>query len=407
MNRYRVFSQKCIALLMILMCVLSGCAGPVKSGFSNREPDRSEAGLIRDYKDDPNISKQNKAVIRVGAFRGEDYSYWNEELKSMARELYQAGTITGYQARNYPDMDETWEALCKSTGLNVRGRLEFVPEYLFTYDRMDDSQLEDMLAIDDIDLMLTFGTAAGRFLTDNADKIGYDYMVFGASNTVASGIVKSETERFNDHSFALVDTTENERMIRAIYDIYPFKNIGVVYEDNEDAYLYSGVSDLDRLSSELGFTVYKECVDEATEDATEEVKEKHYEELAEAYESFIPKIDMLFVSTGSIVDNDRIKTVLKDMYANGIITVTQESEEQCEAGCLMYFMVADAEDDGVFMAQTMEEYCAGVPITELEQVFITEPKLFLNYETIKKTGIKLPMKAYMIADTIYTAEGIR
>jgi ABC-type uncharacterized transport system substrate-binding protein len=116
---------------------------------------------------------------------------------------------------------------------------------------------------------------------------------------------------------------------------------------------------------------------------------------------------MMFVSTGSIVDNDRIEALHEGMYERGIITVTQESEEQCEAGCLMYYMVANAEDDGVFMAQTMERYCAGVPITELEQVFIAEPKLFLNYETIKKTGIKLPMKAYMTAETIYTAEGVR
>ena len=407
MNGCRKFSQKCIVLLTVLTCILSGCAGIIPGGPGAAEKDQSQVSLIRDYKDDPDISKQEKAVIRVGAFRGEDYSYWNDELKSMASILYQNGTISGYQPRNYPDMDETWEALSESTGLGAGGRLEFVPEYLFTYDHMNALELDEMLKLDDIDLMLTFGTASGRFLTDNADKIGYDYMVFGATNTVASGIVKSETERFNDHSFALVDTTETERMIRAVYDICPFENIGVVYEDNQDAYIYSGVGDLDRLSSELGFTVHKECVDEAKEDASEEERDKHYEELTAAYERLMPVIDTLFVSTGSIVDNDRIEALLEGMYEHGIITVTQESEDQCESGCMMYFMVANAEDDGVFMAQTMEEYCAGVPITELEQVFITEPKLFLNYETIKKTGTKLTMKAYMTADTIYTAEGVR
>ena len=407
LGKLQLFSKKCICVLIAISCILSGCSGSVRGIISNNTGSPSPAGLITDYKDDPNISKQEKAVIRVGVFRGEDYSYWNDELKSMASELYQNGVITGYQARNYPNMDETWDALCKCAGLSVRGRLEFVPEYLFTYDRMNALELSDMLAIDDIDLMLTFGTAAGRFLTDNADKIGYDYMVFGATNTVASGIVKSETERFNDHSFALVDTTETERLIRAVYDICPFENIGVVYEDNQDAYIYSGVGDLDRLSSELGFTVHKECVDEAKEDASEEERDKHYEELTAAYERLMPVIDTLFVSTGSIVDNDSIEALLEGMYEHGIITVTQESEEQCESGCMMYFMVTNAEDDGVFMAQTMEEYYAGVPITELEQVFITEPKLFLNYEAIKKTGTKLPMKAYMTADTIYTAEGVR
>lgn len=388
----------CIALIFTMM--LSGCASPVK-GYDRTGGPRGEADLIKGYDESADAGTQEKRVVRIGVFRGEDYWYWNDELKFMAEELSGNGILSEYQSKNYPSMDETWEALCESVGVTSRARLEFIPEYYFTYNIMSEKELDEMLAIDDLDLMLTFGTVAGKFMTANADRISYDYMVYGATNTVASGIVKSETERFNDHAFALVDTTENERIIRAVHDIYPFKSIGVVYEDTDEARIYSGVEDLYRLKDELGFKIYEEHVDEAGDygDA-----EPHYTALAEAYERLIPNIDALFVTTGTIEDYERTEELLGNVMDAGIVTITQESEEQCELGCLMFFKVTAAEDDGIFMAKTLAEYSDGTPITKLEQVFICEPKLFLNYDTIKRTGIKLPMKAYMAADTIYSSE---
>ena len=321
----------------------------------------------------------------------------------MGAQLLHNRLITGYQARNYETMEDTWEALVSSVGLASRGRLEFVGDAFYTLDQMSDADIEAMLDRDDIDLMLTFGTASGKVMSGNADRIAYDFMVYGATNTVNSGIVKSETERYSDNAFAQVDIDETRRTMQAAYDLFHFQNVGVVYEDNEDAYIYSGIDVLDEMAETYGFTVHKVFVDES---AGPDDDERFYSELKAAYASLLPKIDTMIITTSTIED-DKIPELIEDFIDAGIVTITQESEEECRMGALMFLMVASAEEDGMFMAQTIGDYCLGTPISELPMVYASQPKLYLNYETIKRTGVRIPMKAYMIADTIYTKEDMQ
>ncbi|MCR5594297.1 MAG: hypothetical protein K6G12_00460 [Lachnospiraceae bacterium] len=380
-----------IACCVIMAGTLFGCALQ-KTG--NDDPSQ---GM---FAEDPNISKQSKDIIRVGCFKAEEYDYWNDELKAMGAELYNNRVISNYQARNYDDMEQTWEALSKSACLMNKGRLVFAPDCIYTMNEMEDADLKAMLESKEIDLMLTFGTEAGKYLTENADKIGYDYMVFGAANTVASGILKSETERYNDRSFAQIDTGETRRPIEAAYDMFKFRDIGVVYEDNESAYVYSGIDHLEEMSEKYGFNIHRVFVDES--DGPDD-DERYYTELKAAYDKLQPDIDALYI-TNATMDDEMIPQLISDMIDAGVITITQVSEEQCRLGALMYLTVANAEEDGQFMAQTIEQYCKGTPVSKLDMVYVVEPRLYLNYETIKRTGVKVPMTAYLIAEEVYTAE---
>ena len=385
-----------VIAITVALVMLTACSAGIL-------PETNAAAEEDMFANDPNISRQTKAVIRVGAFRGEDYYYWNDELKSMGSELLHNRLITGYQTRNYESMDETWDALVASVGMANRGRLEFVEDAFYTLDQMSEDEIDAMLDRDDLDLMLTFGTASGKVMTANADRIAYDFMVYGATNTVNSGIVKSETERFSDNAFAQVDTEETRRTMQSAYDLFHFQNVGVVYEDNEDAYIYSGVDVLDEMAETYGFTVHKVFVNES---AGPEDDERFYTELKAAYDSLLPKIDTLIITTSTIED-DKIPELLEDIIEAGIVTISQESEEQCRMGALMFLMVASAGEDGMFMAKTIGDYCQGTPIADLPMVYVSQPKLFLNYETIKRTGVRIPMKAFMIADTIYTKEDMQ
>lgn len=388
------FKLRRIFILVLSVCtILSGCG-------AGKGKDTAEPVKTVDYDKDPNISRQSKGSIRVGVFRGEDYSYWNDELKAMGHELFLEGMINRYQNRNYPTMEETWAALCATTGMSVRGRLEFVPRHFYTLDQMTDEELEDMLDISDLDLMLTFGTASGRFLTANADRISYEYMVFGASGPVQSGILKSETEATSSKGFAQVDPGETYRAVKAAYDALRFKDIGLVYEDNEDAYIYSGMPALEELAGEYGFKIHVRHVDESI---GPEDDERFYKELKTAYDELLPEIDTMFI-TVSTLKPEMVPELISDLVDAGIATVAQDSEEYCRYGAMMFLLVSDAGEDGQFMATTLRDYCSGVPLTDLNMVYVAEPRLYLNYETIKKTGIRLPMQTYIVADTIYTKE---
>ena len=43
----------------------------------------------------------------------------------------------------------------------------------------------------------------------------------------------------------------------------------------------------------------------------------------------------------------------------------------------------------------------GQGITEMDMVFEVAPRICLNRTTIRRTGVKLPLSIYLIADRIY------
>ncbi len=401
--------KKLLKIILCLSCAgvlvtsaLTGCGaghGPGQDTGAAPMAEGAPDGI--DHAGDPGVSGYDKPVIRVACFYEEEYDYWTDELKYMASNLLEMGRISKYQARNYPTMTEAWEALSGATGMTTRGRISFLPGRIYMYSEMSDEELNEMLAMTDVDLLLTFGSVCGKFMTANADKISYDYMVFGAANPVAGGIIKSETERFNDHSFAMTDSGETSRALQVAYEIFHFSDIGVVYENSDAAYVYSGIDALEEMAETYGFRIHREYVDEAAGDAD---LDRHYRELKEAYARLLPEIDTLLVTTGTLEDYERVPELMEPVINAGIVTIAQDAEEQCRLGMMMHLMVTTAEDDGDFMASTIAEYCDGTPITELRQEYVAEPRLYLNYEVARRTGYRLPMSAYMNADVIYAAE---
>ncbi len=106
-----------ISLIMIITSVfvlLSGCS------YSDASASVEGKEL---FENNPNVSVKPRGTVRVGCFRGEDYYYWNDELKAMGASMYEMGIISNYQARNYDDMEETWDALSLSVSLKNQGGL--------------------------------------------------------------------------------------------------------------------------------------------------------------------------------------------------------------------------------------------------------------------------------------------
>ena len=177
----------------------------------------------------------------------------------------------------------------------------------------------------------------------------------------------------------------------------------MVYEDNDAAYSYSGIGQLEAAAVEHGFTIHTRHV---AESAGEEDDERYYRELKAAYDDLQDEIDALYITTATI-DSSMLPWLLADLHRAGVITIAESSESQVEMGALMHISLADSTEDGQFLGHVLAEYASGKPVTEIGQVFEFTPKIYYNRETIEITGAKLPLEMYLAADTIYPIEEAR
>ena len=354
------------------------------------------AGTLTCYGSANEPERVAREDVKIGCIIAEEYGFFSEQLSAAAESLSRQGLIGEYDPpEGVRPAQEVWDDICDAQKIE---NAEFVKESFYNTDQMEESEKEDVFFHEsDVDLMLVLGTAAGVWLTENAEELPFEYMVFSSADPISGGIVKSETERFNDISFAHVDPGRLGRQTELAYEIMPFDSIGVVYEDSDAAYSYSGIAQLEALSEEKGFEIHRKHVDEPSKDNN---YTRYYNELKAAYHELIPDIDVLYITTGMIEDN-MLPWLLEEVHEAGIITVAETSESQVEQGALMHITMTDAPEEGGFLAQTLIDYLDGTPIGELDQVFLITPHISLNLDTIEKVGAKIPMSIYLIADKIY------
>ncbi|MBR5361321.1 MAG: hypothetical protein IK123_10570 [Lachnospiraceae bacterium] len=360
-------------LLVLTLCLLGGCS----QGSTAIKEER--------------VSEPRE--IRIGCFNSGEYYYYHDILDSIALELQRTGYISGYDTdKTRETSKDVWLDLCACESTY----LHFIPEVYYEKYYMSDEELDAAVKEDGVDLMIAVGSLAGTFLTDEADNISYDYMVIGVADPISAGIVKSADERVNDKSFVVVDTKRITRQIEASREIFNFKSVGVVYEDTEEAYSYSGIGQLKEAAEKYGFEVHERHVKEAYDNDYD----RYYSQLKAAYDDLMPDIDMLYITTATIED-EKLPWLLDDMINAGVITVAETSESQVEYGALMHITMSDAYEEGQFVAARISDYANGVAITDMDMVFEIAPKICLNSTTIERTGVVIPLETYLVTDKIY------
>ena len=345
--------------------------------------------------------KAARENVRIAFLTNEEYYFYRDELLSIGQELSEMGVLEEFDYEStYNTAAEVWQDLSKSKS----ERLEFVSDGFYQTNLMNDDEIDAFLKREDIDLVLAFGSYSGRLLTENAAGIPYEYMVFGSADPVSAGIIKSAEDRFNDKSYAHLDAARIGRQIDMAYELFGFSDIGVVYADNDAAYSYSGIGQLEEKAKKYGFNIHRIHVDDDVKN--EEEYKRYYSELKQAYRQLIPDIDLLYITTASIQD-EKLPWLLEEVVEAGIPTVAETSESQVKWGAMMHITMSDPFDEGKFAARTINDYMSGTDITELDQVYELAPKIVLNRDTIKETGVKLPMEIYLLADKVYSKSEVK
>lgn len=350
----------------------------------------------------------NQNVIRIGYAQSDEYSSFAQQLLVIAEKLEEEGSIREgfsekYAGVNYDekftlgDTVTLWNDICDN---NVEdAQYQFVREAFFDMDLMPEEEYAAMVNREDVDLTFVMGTAPGVYFREHESK--NNFMVMLAADPIASGIVKSETERYIDNSYALIDTTSYQRQIEAGHRFLQFKKLGIVYEDSADAYDYSAIDVVYAEAEKLGFEVVTVNVDEPVSD---EDYERYYQELKEAYRTLAAQgIDTLYITVASIDYSEMLQELLADSIIPGKIpTLAQDDVVPVASGALFGVSLVDYSEQADFIVTQLNRYLKeGAAFSELDMVCECTPKIYVNYTTAEKIGFALSFEDMQMVDTIY------
>lgn len=383
-NRKKIISVICCISVMIMALYVNTGA--------------SEAGA----------DTSGSSVIRLGYVEGEEYGPFTQLLLCMALEFVEEGSIDEEFAKQYENVDyenkftngdtrRLWNAICDANKEGARYR--FVREAFFNLDEMDESEYHLTANRDDVDIMLSMGTVSGVYLSKNEKKT--KYMNLFSADPIDSGMVKSETERFNDFSYALLDRTTYIRQLDAGYKFLNFKKLGVVYENSEDAYQYSAIDVVEQKAKEYGYEVVYEYVDEPRGEGD---YDRYYSELKQAYRSLVDQgIDCLLITVASIEYESKMQDLLDDSIIPAkVMTIAQDGIVPVAYGALFGVTLTDCAESANHVVRQIRRYNEeGVPFDQLDMVYEATPRLGVNFTTAKRIGFDISFKDLQIVDYIY------
>lgn len=347
-----------------------------------------------------------KPQMVIGYCQGEEYYEFDYALNYLILALEEKGMIGSLGGKLSFDTPckETWELLGAAD--QSSWQVKFSKEAFYT---LSDSKLADLsreelhdkirntALSNNVGLMVVCGTAAALTVKDLSDNFGI--ISLAAADPLKSQIVKAVETSQTENVWALMDTDAFKRSVMVMNDILRPKTVGIVYANNEDAYIYSGVDVVDKFALDNNITVKKRFVDDPVSDSDANMQ-TYYSNLMAAYEELSREVDV-FIMTTSLIEPEKMKGLFEPFYRRGVPIYSINSPDDVEAGALMAAESSDYENIGRFAASNIESYMQGKKLSELPQVYQTAPYLVFNYSTAKRIDYKADFKMLLVASEIY------
>jgi len=245
-----------------------------------------------------------------------------------------------------------------------------------------------------IDLMIAMGTWAGQDLVNEKNQL--PTIVMSSSDPLEAGIVKGEKYSGIPNIFAVTDPNRFKKAIELFFDIFKFEKLGVAYENNKDADVYSNISILKTASKDFGFELV-ECYADDIGLTDEECKN----EILKCYEKLAPNIDALWIGVHRGESFLFMPEILQPMFEYKIPTFYLEGSQGVERGVLISIGDMDYNFFSSWISEKFTKILHGEKPGNLNQIFEYEDQIIINLETARRIGYEPPESILDIAEITF------
>jgi ABC-type uncharacterized transport system substrate-binding protein len=335
------------------------------------------------------------AYVEAGSYR--DYHL---NLLALASGLEKLGLIENGRpsASEITDTASLWRWLAQNAGGN---RLVFHPDHYYSADWDDakypgmKSQVLSGASTGEIDLILAFGTIAGKLLATNEHQT--PVLSITATDPVAAGISKTVESSGLDHVHVQVVTGQIERQLSMFHNIFGFKTLGVPYDLTSEGQSTMGVPTIERLAKELGFEIVS-CQTKLEISDSEEANRN----LVDCLRRLSRESEAVYLTVSNGVIESRMPEILAPLIENRVPSFSQKGPSETKLGVLMSLAEDDFMSSGQFEAEVIREVLAGRPPGSLNQVYVAPLTMALNIKMAMDIGWNPPFKILAAIDELYT-----
>jgi len=337
---------------------------------------------------------------RIGFYEGGEYIDYQQEFTAMIRVFMELGWI---EPKVLPEQSgEATQPLWRWLANEVKSDyVEFVEDAHYSASWDDEKRKEIAATVlkrvntkKDIDLMLAFGTWAGKDMATGKHQT--PTLVVSASDPLASGIIKSLKNSGSEYLHATIDPYRFERQLKVFHELVGFKRLGVAYENSELGRSYAAIAFVEKVSQEKGFEIVR-CYTKS------DISDKKIAEdsVVDCFKSLAKNVDAIYVTNQGGVTMDSIPRLVNIVNEQKIPTFSQSGEQEVKYGFLFSLSRSGFRYVAEHNANVIGKIFNGMAPGAIPLIFEEPLKIAVNLKSAKIVGFNPPLLLLGAADEIY------
>ena len=298
------------------------------------------------------------------------------------------------------DASVIWNWLKNHSENNV----EFVPDEFYRLIFMSEKEkaefVRHMNEDNEVDLILVMGTAAAKFIKEN--NIKTDVMIMSVTNAYEAKIVNGTEYSGIDNIWAHISPNRYYNQLNVFYDLFGFKKLGVVYEDSENGKSEIAYKDIKRFADGKGIELVEVPV---MADRKIDGDEQYEQKMMAGFHRLAGKADAVYMTNCGYRTPEKIPEYLQPLYDAGTPVFSQTGKNDVKNGATLTVVRYSFQEIGSFCAEQFLQIMNGKRPGELVQSYDESQAICFNIAAAERAGLKLPFKALLSADIIFSEIG--
>lgn len=350
------------------------------------------------------VTTASGAPWRIAYIETRPFANYAATLANLVTALHRMGWIKSIEGLPYTkgqiDSKIIWDWLAQKTD---EPYLKFGENDFYTFDKLKSTEYSEYAKkiaqqinqSKNTDLVLIMGTESAKEVLRYG--LNVPALSMSTSNAVQAGIVRGAEFSGNDLVWAHMDPYRYKRQVDIFYDIFKFKTLGIVVDNDVAGRSFAAIDDVIEVALQRNFRIVVENVGQPEKYGKNQ--QQFVTDMEAANARLASKVDAVYVGLFIGSDPKQLSKVLAPLINNKIPVFAQQAND-VNNGALMSLARQNFSGVGNFGAKAMIRILKGELPSQISQIYENSPNIIINLDVAKAIGYRPRFELLLGADQI-------